>query len=182
MDTAAPQVPDLTNTLADASDEHVEEIIKALKALPQCIKASAEATNMSTTSKVVKLRSKKVRAKQEYVTEEEVESRYPSTVTYFSVNAAIEMAGDDLLGTLILSTPGKKVIRSALNRQPLGSRRAAMCITISDRPGRCCRSALSKSSASAEDILMRKQLRLAAQRECARKRHNRQSFGWTQRA
>jgi hypothetical protein len=122
MATAAPQVLDLMTTLANASDEHVEEIIKALKALPQCIKASAEATKMSTTSKVLKSRSKKERAEQEYGTEEEVEPRHPSTVTYFSVNAAIEMAGDDLLGTLILSTPGKKVIRLALNRQPLGSR------------------------------------------------------------
>ena len=65
MATAAPQVLDLMNTLANASEEHVEEIIKALKALPQCIKASAEATKMSTTSKVAKSRSKKERAKQE---------------------------------------------------------------------------------------------------------------------
>jgi hypothetical protein len=74
MDTAAPQVLDLMNTLANASEAHVEEIIKALKALPQCIKASAEATKMSTTSKVVKSRSKKERAKQEYGTEEEAYS------------------------------------------------------------------------------------------------------------
>jgi hypothetical protein len=74
MATAAPQVLDLMNTLADASEAHVEEIIKALKALPQCIKASAEATKMSTTSKVVKSRSKKERAKQEYGTEEEAYS------------------------------------------------------------------------------------------------------------
>jgi hypothetical protein len=65
MATTAPQVLDLMNTLANASEAHVEEIIKALKALPQCIKASAEATKMSTTSKVAKSRSKKERAKQE---------------------------------------------------------------------------------------------------------------------
>jgi hypothetical protein len=67
--TAAPQILDLINTLANSSEAHVEEIIKALKALPQCIKASAEATKMSTISKVVKSRSKKERAKQEYGTE-----------------------------------------------------------------------------------------------------------------
>jgi hypothetical protein len=65
MATTAPQVLDLVNTLANASEAHVEEIIKALKALPQCIKASAEATKMSTISKVAKSRSKKERAKQE---------------------------------------------------------------------------------------------------------------------
>jgi hypothetical protein len=58
--TAAPQILDLMNTLANASGPHVEEIIKALKALPQCIKASAEATKMSTITKV----AKKERAKQ----------------------------------------------------------------------------------------------------------------------
>ena len=67
MATAASQVLDLMNTLANASEEHVEEIIKALKALPQCIKAtcSAEATKMRTTSGVKKSPSKKERAKQE---------------------------------------------------------------------------------------------------------------------
>jgi hypothetical protein len=60
MSTAAPQILDLMNTLANASGPHVEEIIKALKALPQCIKASAEATKMSTITKV----AKKERAKQ----------------------------------------------------------------------------------------------------------------------
>ena len=66
MDTAAPQVLDLMNILANATEAHVEEIIKALKALPQCIKAGAEATKMSTTTGVVKKsRSKKERAKQE---------------------------------------------------------------------------------------------------------------------
>jgi hypothetical protein len=66
MATTAPQVLDLMNTLAHATEEHVEEIIKALKALPQCLKASAEATKMSTASGVVKKSpSKKERAKQE---------------------------------------------------------------------------------------------------------------------
>ena len=66
MATTAPQAIDLMmNSLASASEEHVEEIIKALKALPQCIKASAEVTKMSTTSGVKKSRSKKERAKQE---------------------------------------------------------------------------------------------------------------------
>jgi len=67
MSTAAPQAIDLMmNSLAGATDEHVKEIIKALKALPQCIKAGAEATKMSTTTGVVKKsRSKKERAKQE---------------------------------------------------------------------------------------------------------------------
>jgi hypothetical protein len=65
MDTAAPQVLDLMNILANATEAHVEEIIKALKALPQCIKAGAEATKMSTKSGVKKSPSKKERAKQE---------------------------------------------------------------------------------------------------------------------
>ena len=68
MATAAPQVIDLViNTFANATGEHVEEIIKALKALPQCMKANTEATNMSakTPSGVIKSRSKKERSKQE---------------------------------------------------------------------------------------------------------------------
>jgi hypothetical protein len=48
MATTAPQVLDPMNALANASEEHVEEIIKALKGLPQCMKASAEATKMRT--------------------------------------------------------------------------------------------------------------------------------------
>lgn len=35
------------NTFANATGEHVEEIIKALRALPQCMKANTEATNTS---------------------------------------------------------------------------------------------------------------------------------------
>jgi hypothetical protein len=65
MATAAPQVLDLMNTLANATEAHVEEIIKALKALPQVMKTSAEATKMRTTSGVKKSPSKKERAKQE---------------------------------------------------------------------------------------------------------------------
>jgi hypothetical protein len=68
MTTAAPQAIDLVmNTFANASGEHVEEIIKALRALPQCMKANTEATNMSaqTPSGVKKSRSKKERSKQE---------------------------------------------------------------------------------------------------------------------
>ena len=47
--------------------EHVEEIITALRALPQCMKANFEATNMSakTLSGVKKSRPKKERSKQE---------------------------------------------------------------------------------------------------------------------
>jgi hypothetical protein len=52
MDTAALQVLDLMNTLANASEAHVEEIIKSLKALPQCIKASAEAAKTKRTNGV----------------------------------------------------------------------------------------------------------------------------------
>jgi len=68
MATAAPQAIDLVmNTFANASEEHVEEIIKALKALPQCMKANTEAINMSAKapSGVKKSRSKKERSKQE---------------------------------------------------------------------------------------------------------------------
>jgi hypothetical protein len=68
MATAAPQAIDLVmNTFANASEEHVEEIIKALKALPQCMKANTEATKMSANapSGVKKSRSKKERSKQE---------------------------------------------------------------------------------------------------------------------
>jgi hypothetical protein len=50
----------------------VEEIIKALKALPQCMKANTEATNMSakTPSGAKKSRSKKECSKQEKPGEE----------------------------------------------------------------------------------------------------------------
>jgi hypothetical protein len=68
MATAAPQAIALVmDTLANASEEHVEEVIKALKALPQCMKANIEATKMSakTPSGVKKSRSKKERSKQE---------------------------------------------------------------------------------------------------------------------
>ena len=68
MATAAPQAIDLVmNTFANASGQHVEEIIKALQALPQCTKANIEATNMSAKmpSGVKKSRSKKERSKQE---------------------------------------------------------------------------------------------------------------------
>jgi hypothetical protein len=66
MATAAPQAIDLVmNTFANATGEHVEEIIKALRALPQCMKANTEATNMSAPSGVKKSRSKKERSKQE---------------------------------------------------------------------------------------------------------------------
>lgn len=50
MAIAAPQVISLMNALANASEEPVEKIIKALKALPQYIEASAEATKMSMTN------------------------------------------------------------------------------------------------------------------------------------
>ena len=68
MATTAPQAIDLVmNTFANASGQHVEEIIKALQALPQCMKANTEATNMGakTPSGVKKSRSKKERSKQE---------------------------------------------------------------------------------------------------------------------
>jgi hypothetical protein len=68
MATAAPQaIAIVMDTLANASEEHVEEIIKALKALPQCMKANTEATKMSakTPSGVKKSRSKKERSKQD---------------------------------------------------------------------------------------------------------------------
>lgn len=64
MATAAPQAIALVmNSVANASGEHVEEIIKALKALPQCMKADAEAAKMSATSGVKKSRSKKSQGK-----------------------------------------------------------------------------------------------------------------------
>jgi hypothetical protein len=127
-------------TLANSSEAHVEEIIKALKALPQCIKASAEATKMSTTSKVVKSRSKKERAKQEYGTEK----------AYSDTPQAIEIAGD-LCGTSQWTT-GKVASRLALHRWSLLAREVS-------------RLALNKSSAIAEDILMRKVLTLGTRRE-----------------
>lgn len=65
MAAASPQVTHLMNVFTNASEEHVVEIIKALKALPQCVKVSEEATKMSTTNGVKKSRSKKTRAKQE---------------------------------------------------------------------------------------------------------------------
>jgi hypothetical protein len=129
------------NTLANSSEAHVEEIIKALKALPQCIKASAEATKMSTTSKVVKSRSKKERAKQEYGTEK----------AYSDTPQAIEIAGDDLCGTS-QSRTGKVASRLALHRWSLLAREVS-------------RLALNKSSAIAGDILMRKVLTLGTRRE-----------------
>jgi len=48
MATAAPQAVDtVMDTFANASEGHVKNIIKALKALPQCMKANAGATTMS---------------------------------------------------------------------------------------------------------------------------------------
>jgi hypothetical protein len=112
--TAAPQILDLMNTLANSSEA---EIIKALKALLQCIKASAEATKMRTTSKVVKSRSKKERAKQDYGTEK----------AYSDTPQAIEIAGDDLCGTS-QSTSGKVASRLALHRWSLDSKGAVLRI------------------------------------------------------
>lgn len=113
MATAAPQVLDLMNTLANASEEHVEEIIKALKALPQCIKAtcSAEATKMRTTSGVKKSPSKKERAKQENEFEEEAYfdiTQQTHILQWTQRSSVFAIAGEDLLLTL-LSTPVKKV-------------------------------------------------------------------------
>ena len=48
-------------------NRHVEDIIKALKALPQCMKVNTEATNMraKTPSGVKKSRSKKMCSEKE---------------------------------------------------------------------------------------------------------------------
>ena len=111
MDTAAPQVLDLMNILANATEAHVEEIIKALKALPQCIKAGAEATKMSTKSGVKKSPSKKERAKQENEFEEEAYfdiTRQTHILQWTYRSSVFAIAGEDLLLTL-LSTPVKKV-------------------------------------------------------------------------
>jgi hypothetical protein len=113
MDTAAPQVLDLMNILANATEAHVEEIIKALKALPQCIKAtcSAEATKMRTTSGVKKSPSKKERAKQENEFEEEAYfdiTQQTHILQWTQRSSVFAIAGEDLLLTL-LSTPVKKV-------------------------------------------------------------------------
>ena len=111
MATAAPQVLDLMNTLANASEEHVEEIIKALKALPQCIKASAEATKMRTTSGVKKSPSKKGRAKQQHGMGDEVYAAITQqtfTTRWTQRSPVIAFAGADLLRTFP-STPEKKV-------------------------------------------------------------------------
>jgi hypothetical protein len=111
MATAAPQVLDLMNSHAKASEEHVEEIIKALKALPKCIKASAEATKMRYTSGVKKPPSKKERAKQE--NEFEGEAYFDITqqthiLQWTQRSSVFAIAGKDLLRTLS-STPEKKV-------------------------------------------------------------------------
>jgi hypothetical protein len=95
---------------------------------------------MSTTSKVVKSRSKKERAKQEYETEK----------AYSDTPQAIEIAGD-LCGTSQWTT-GKVASRLALHRWSLLAREVS-------------RLALNKSSAIAEDILMKKVLTLGTRRE-----------------
>ena len=62
MATAAPQAIALVmDSLSNASEEHVEEIITALRALPQCRKADAEALTISASMPrgVKKPRSKK---------------------------------------------------------------------------------------------------------------------------
>jgi hypothetical protein len=111
MATAAPQVLDLMNTLANASEEHVEEIIKALKALPKCIKASAEATKMRTTSGVKKQPSKKERAKKENEFEEKAYfdiTQQTNILQWTQRSSVFAIAGEDLLRTLP-STPEKKM-------------------------------------------------------------------------
>jgi hypothetical protein len=71
---------------------HVEEIIQALKALPQCMKANIEATKMSakTPSGVKKSRSKKERSKQE-----KAANRKMSRATHFSSSSTRGWLIDD---------------------------------------------------------------------------------------
>jgi hypothetical protein len=117
MATTAPQVLDLMNALAAASEEHVEEIIKALKALPQCIEASAEATKMSSTkgaedstlrksapSKSMERRKKRVPPSP---------SRHIHLIGRSNLQYSQSLA-TTCSGTL-LSPPEQKVSRSALN-------------------------------------------------------------------
>jgi hypothetical protein len=172
MATAAPQVLDLMNTLADASEEHVEEIIKALKALPQCIKASAEATKVRTTSGVKKSPSKKGRAKQQHGMGDEV---YPAitqqtfTPQWTQRSPVIAFAGEDLLRTLP-STPEKNV-NLARHLTPGHWTRGKLLNThtaIRNLPGRFVARHLI-TSVGTEDILLRMQMKIGARRGCPEK-------------